>query len=155
MNNHPDLFPTKSQFPLEIGPGHARHRDVEDQAIGLIDVIGSEELFRGRERLHPQNQTPSVDLEATRARTRRHDDRHQETGEAHAFLIPVAHSPPQPSECRQRCGHLTRCSGSRGMEKDTVAPGPSFNVAQRRPRWRSMIERLTARPIPIPSCFVV
>ena len=34
------------QFPLQIGSGHARHRDVEDQASGLADAIGREKLFR-------------------------------------------------------------------------------------------------------------
>jgi len=38
------------QFPLKIRPGHPRHGDVEDQAPGLADAIGREELFRRRER---------------------------------------------------------------------------------------------------------
>src|SRR5208282_3432054 len=46
-----NLLPAKRQFPLEIGSGHARHGDVEDQTTGLADAIGREELFRRRERL--------------------------------------------------------------------------------------------------------
>src|SRR5882724_2442326 len=45
-----NLLPAKRQFPLEIGSGHARHGDVEDQTSGLADAIGCEELFRRRER---------------------------------------------------------------------------------------------------------
>jgi hypothetical protein len=45
--------------------------------------------------------------------------------------------------------------GSRGMEKVNVAPGPSLGSAHRRPRWRSMMDRLTNNPIPIPSLLVV
>jgi hypothetical protein len=46
-------------------------------------------------------------------------------------------------------------SGLHGMENENEAPGPSFADAQIRPRWLSMIERLTDSPIPIPPSFVV
>jgi hypothetical protein len=72
-----------------------------------------------------QSQVTSVALEATRELTRRH----------------------------QRA--LGACSSVRGMENSNVAPGPSFDMAERRPRWLSIIERLTERPIPIPNGFVV
>ena len=42
-----------------------------------------------------------------------------------------------------------------GMENASVIPGPSFGVAQRRPPWLSMMDRLTDRPIPMPSVLVV
>jgi hypothetical protein len=41
-----------------------------------------------------------------------------------------------------------------GIEKANVTPGPSFAVAHSRPWWRSMMERLTESPIPIPPVFV-
>jgi hypothetical protein len=41
------------------------------------------------------------------------------------------------------------------MENENVAPGPSFALAHSRPWWLSMIERLIARPIPMPLAFVV
>src|SRR5580704_951026 len=41
--------PAKLQFPLKVGSAHPRHGDVEDQALGLADAIGGEELFRRRE----------------------------------------------------------------------------------------------------------
>jgi hypothetical protein len=41
--------PAKLQFPLKVGSAHPRHGDVEDQAFGLADAIGREELFRRRE----------------------------------------------------------------------------------------------------------
>src|SRR5262245_43135517 len=44
-----NLLPATRQFPLEIGPGHARHGDVEDQAARLAEGIGREELVRRRE----------------------------------------------------------------------------------------------------------
>ncbi len=46
-------------------------------------------------------------------------------------------------------------SGSHGMENATEEPGPSFGVAHSRPRWASIIERLTESPMPMPSGFVV
>src|SRR6202171_1678414 len=53
-----NLFPAKRQFPLEIGSGHARHGDVEDQTSGPADAIGREELFRRRERLDCKAELP-------------------------------------------------------------------------------------------------
>jgi hypothetical protein len=44
-----DLLPASNQFSLEIGSGHARHGNVEDQAFGLADTIGREKFFRRRE----------------------------------------------------------------------------------------------------------
>jgi hypothetical protein len=49
--NDRNFEPAKRQFPLEIGSGHARHGDVEDQASGLDDAIGSKEFLRRRKRL--------------------------------------------------------------------------------------------------------
>jgi len=43
-----NLLPAKLQFPLQVGTAHPRHCDVEDQATGLADAIGREELFRRR-----------------------------------------------------------------------------------------------------------
>src|SRR3954470_23430210 len=42
-----NLLPAKDQFALEIRAGHARHGDVDDQALGLADGIGREEFLRG------------------------------------------------------------------------------------------------------------
>ena len=53
-----NLFPAKRQFPLEIGSGHARHGDVEDEAPGLAEAIGREERFRRRERLDRKAELP-------------------------------------------------------------------------------------------------
>src|SRR5271170_2905067 len=44
-----NLFPAKLQFLLEVDPRHSWHGDVENQASGLADKIGREELFRRRE----------------------------------------------------------------------------------------------------------
>ena len=44
-----NLLPAELQFPLKAGSTHPRHGDVEDQAFGLSDAIGREELFRRRE----------------------------------------------------------------------------------------------------------
>jgi len=46
-------------------------------------------------------------------------------------------------------------SNLQGIENENVAPGPSLAVAHKRPLWRSIMERLTNRPIPIPSLLVV
>src|SRR5580692_7443782 len=50
--------PTKFQFPLEFRSGHARHADVEDQAVGQADVFGGKELFRRRERTCAETEFP-------------------------------------------------------------------------------------------------
>src|SRR5271163_2856358 len=44
-----NIQPAERQFPLEIGSGHTRHGDVEDQTSRLADAIGREELFRRHE----------------------------------------------------------------------------------------------------------
>src|ERR1700675_160428 len=43
--NDRNLLPANCQFLLQIGPGHARHDDIEDQALGLTNAIGREELL--------------------------------------------------------------------------------------------------------------
>src|SRR6267154_3472074 len=48
--NDRNLLPAKRQLLLQIGSGHARHGDVEDQTPGLSDAIGRQELFSRRER---------------------------------------------------------------------------------------------------------
>src|SRR6266850_971223 len=40
-----DLLPATGQFPLEIGSAHARHGHVQDEASGLVEAIGRQELF--------------------------------------------------------------------------------------------------------------
>ena len=42
-----DRLPAKRQFLLEIGSGHARHGDVENQTLGLADIVGRKK-FLGR-----------------------------------------------------------------------------------------------------------
>ena len=46
-------------------------------------------------------------------------------------------------------------SDLQGIENEKVAPCSSLALAQRRPSWLSMIERLIARPTPIPVALVV
>jgi hypothetical protein len=53
-----NLMPAKPQFPLQIGSGHARHFDIEEQASRLADAIGHEELFRRRESLDREAEPP-------------------------------------------------------------------------------------------------
>jgi hypothetical protein len=42
-----------------------------------------------------------------------------------------------------------------GKLKENVAPGPGFDSAHSRPPWASMIERLIAKPMPMPCGLVV
>ena len=46
-------------------------------------------------------------------------------------------------------------AGRGRSEKAKVAPGPSFGIAHRRPWCASMMDRLTDRPMPMPSPLVV
>ncbi len=40
-----NLPSSKLQFALKVGSAHPRHGDVKDQAFGLADAIGGEELL--------------------------------------------------------------------------------------------------------------
>jgi pimeloyl-ACP methyl ester carboxylesterase len=70
-----------------------------------------------------------------------------------------------PASARCVVSSEDRCAGARGfppraphrlgIENAKVAPGPSFALAQSRPSWLSMIERLSARPMPMPWVLVV
>src|SRR3982074_1177629 len=41
-----NVFMSTRQFPLKIGPRHARHGDVEDQTCRPANAVGGEEFFR-------------------------------------------------------------------------------------------------------------
>ncbi len=72
---------------------------------------------------------------------------------AHGFRMAAAASAgaePASSHPSSSCA----CRGPNGIENANVTPGPSFGTAQSRPRWFSMIERLTKSPMPMPSCLV-
>src|SRR6266568_7395888 len=53
-----NLLAAARQFLLQILSGHARHRDVEDQASGLVDITRREEFFRRRERFGLKAELP-------------------------------------------------------------------------------------------------
>src|SRR5690348_14915650 len=72
-----NLLPAKLQFSLEIGPGHARHGDVEDQTPGLADATGREKLLRRRERLGRKAAFPQQVGERLAHRLVVIDDRHE------------------------------------------------------------------------------
>ena len=42
-------LPAQLELLLQVGPGHARHGDIENQALGLADGIGREKLLGQRE----------------------------------------------------------------------------------------------------------
>src|SRR5262245_58572794 len=49
-----DRLAAAQQFPVQLGSRHSRHRNVEDQASGLADTVGLQELVGGGERLHAE-----------------------------------------------------------------------------------------------------
>src|SRR5260370_1340841 len=51
-------LPAQLEFLLQIDPGHTRHGDIENQALGLPDGIGREEVFRRRECLDREAKLP-------------------------------------------------------------------------------------------------
>src|SRR5437016_11776363 len=53
-----DFLPSPLQFPLQIGSGHTRHGDVEEQTSGLADAIRRKELFRRGKRLYCETELP-------------------------------------------------------------------------------------------------
>jgi len=73
--------------------------------------------------------------------------------------------PPQSPRCAMRhgIGHYARAmrldgplgSPSLSSVNRNVAPGPVFAIAHNRPPCDSTIERVMARPIPVPCGFVV
>ena len=143
------------QLPLQVRSRHAGHTDVEDQATGLADAIGGEKLFRRGERLDAEAERPDQVGQRLAYGFVIIDDRHEWVSGFHeipaafwALLVAGACMAPAP-----RTG-ISSPEYS-GMEKENVAPGPSFDMAQRRPRWLSMMERLTDSPIPMPSLLVV
>ena len=68
-------------------------------------------------------------------------------------IIPRTEGEHACSRCVDRRAHVP--DGAQGTENEKVAPGPSFLEAQMRPLCRSMMERLTDKPIPIPPVLVV
>src|SRR5258707_720284 len=52
------LMPATRQFLLQLGTGHPRHRDVEEQCPGLLDTIRCEKFLRRRERLDLETELP-------------------------------------------------------------------------------------------------
>src|SRR5258706_1200529 len=137
-----NLLPAKHQLALEIRAGHARHGDVEDQALGLPDGIGREEFLCRREHRDRKAEFAQQVRQRLAHGLVVIDDRNQWMHNHHILLVrccaPVARSP------------------ALGMENENVAPGPSsFGAAHRRPRCRSMMKRLTDKPMPMPSLLVV
>src|SRR6266702_187009 len=105
-----DLMPATRQFLLQLGAGHLRHRDVEEQRPGLLDKIRCEKRFRRRERLDLETELP------------------QQVGERFAHRLVVVDDRHERSH-----GHHTVLSTAQGMANAKVAPGPSFGSAQIRP----------------------
>src|SRR6266853_241085 len=105
-----DLVPATRQVLLQLGTGHPRHRDVEEQRPGLLDTIRCEKLFRRRERLDLETELP-----------------HQ-VGEGFAHRLVVVDDRHERSH-----GHHTVLMTAQGMANANVAPGPPFGSAQIRP----------------------
>jgi hypothetical protein len=73
------------------------------------------------------------------------------TYSARRFKRPLMHQFRFRSCAHSENHYLPSANSDRdGIEKENVAPGPSWALAHRRPLWFSMIERLIERPMPIP-----
>src|SRR2546429_1857983 len=81
-----DLMPATGQFLLQLGTGHPRHRDVEEQRPGLLDRIRCEKLFRRRERLDVETALPQQVGERFAHRLVVVDDRHERSHGHHTVL---------------------------------------------------------------------
>src|ERR1700730_6147930 len=134
-------LPPACQFLLQVGSRHADHRDVENEALGLANELRREERLGRRECLGGETELSQQVWQRLALGLVIVDDRHEGTLDHHEFLTASAAS-------------VVR-SGTRGMEKANVAPGPSFGSAHRRPPCSSMMERLTDRPMPMPLLLVV
>ena len=137
---------------LEVGAAHARHGDVEDQATRLAEAIGRQELLRRRERLDREPEHLQQVGQRLPRRLVVIDQRDERTS-LHPVRPLTTCSPGARATGRRGC--RSRLSASRGMKNENVAPGPSFGSAHSMPPWLSMMERLTDRPIPMPSLLVV
>src|SRR5580700_10064669 len=52
------FHPTSLQFVLQVGTRHPRHRNIEDQTLGLAHAIGREKLFGRLKRLGGEAELP-------------------------------------------------------------------------------------------------
>jgi hypothetical protein len=123
----------EASIPLQSGPAHPRHGDVEDQTSGLTDAIGREELFRRRERLDREVELPEQVGQRLAQGPIVVDDRYERAFGHHGFLITWCVSVTPGVQIVPRLPAYFALSGRRGMENENLAPGPSFSAAHRRP----------------------
>src|ERR1043165_9065714 len=116
---------------LEIETAESRHAHVEDQTRCEVRPFVLQKLLRRRKRRHPESHRSDETLQRLAYR-----------------LIVVDH------EHNRIIAHDVR-SALVGKVNWKTAPRGEFAVAQRRPPCASIIVRLIASPIPMPSGFVV
>src|SRR6267142_1143518 len=121
-----------SQFCLELQPAEIRQVNIKHQAVGILQSIRTQTLRRGAERLHLKAGG------ANRPR-QRHTDRHVVVDDEDPRR-PFVHTPS---------------IAAAGRAKRTVVPKSAFEAAQSRPPNASTMPRQIARPMPMPSAFVV
>src|SRR2546429_5750539 len=68
------LFPYTTLFrsPQEVEAAHAGHPQIEHQATGVLPLGGSQELFRGGERLHSEAHRPRSEEHTSELQSRLH-----------------------------------------------------------------------------------
>src|SRR5262249_43809279 len=126
-----------------------------DEAAAVGDTAGREEILGGRERLDREAKLPEQIGQRLAHRLVVIDHRDERALFHHGFLIAsrplfswgVQTPPPMRSS--------VAASADGGIENKKVVPGPSFASAHSLPPWLSMMERLTDRPMPMPSLLVV
>jgi hypothetical protein len=116
------------ELSLEVETAQPRETHVEHETAGRIPAGSLEERLRGRKHFH----------------------RHPHGGDEPA--AGVADGSVVVDDEDEGCLRAHRIPGNARWK---VAPWPGLAVAQSRPRWLSMIERLIESPMPRPSRFVV
>src|SRR5258706_4026454 len=117
---------------MKVEPAQARHPDIEDEACGGVRARRVQEVLGGSEGFGAQPDRPDQAAERL----------------AHGRVV-VDH---EDHGLRRLHAAVRAASGNVNWK---VSPAISFALAQSRPPWASTIDRLIARPIPMPSGLVV
>src|SRR5262249_42904427 len=120
------------QFLLQLEPAEIREVNVKHQTVSILQAIVTQALCGGSKRLH---------MQASSAGQPRQGDTNGH------IVVNDEHLP-------RTCVHISSVATA-GTTKRTVVPKSGFAVAQSRPPHASTIPRQIARPMPIPSRFVV
>jgi hypothetical protein len=128
-----DLYTCLSQSLLEVEAAHLRQSHIKHQATRPVHAFRTKEILTTCERFSAKANGLDKVMDRLTQTTVVVDDEYR----------------------GKRFRRHARASALVGRLKQKVAPGPILEVAQTRPPWASTIDRVIAKPIPVPCGFVV